>query len=81
MANSFVRYTGNGTTTTYAIPFSYRDTADLSATVAGVNVTAYTLDAAGTNLTFTTAPANAIKTPINILILPTAATANQAAKA
>ena len=58
MANSFVRYTGNGTTTTYAIPFSYRDTADLSATVAGVNVTAYTLDDAGTNLTFTTAPAN-----------------------
>jgi len=58
MANSFVRYTGNGTTTTYAIPFSYRDTADLSATVAGVNITAYTLDAAGTNLTFTTAPAN-----------------------
>jgi hypothetical protein len=58
MANSFVRYTGNGTTTTYAIPFSYRDTADLSATVAGVNVTAYTLDAAGTNLTFDTAPAN-----------------------
>src|SRR6056300_147500 len=58
MANSFVRYTGNGTTTTYAIPFSYRDTADLSATVAGVSVTAYTLDAAGTNLTFTTAPAN-----------------------
>ena len=58
MANSFVRYTGNGTTTTYAIPFSYRSTADLSATVAGANVTAYTLDAAGTNLTFTTAPAN-----------------------
>ncbi|WMM95802.1 tail fiber protein [Pelagibacter phage HTVC142P] len=58
MANSFVRYTGNGSTTTYAIPFSYRDTADLSATVAGVNVTAYTLDAAGTNLTFTTAPSN-----------------------
>jgi hypothetical protein len=58
MANSFVRYTGNGTTTTYAIPFSYRSTDDLSATVAGVNITAYTLDAAGTNLTFTTAPAN-----------------------
>jgi hypothetical protein len=36
MANSFVRYTGNGTTTTYAIPFSYRSTDDLSATVAGV---------------------------------------------
>ena len=58
MANSFVRYTGDGTTTTYAIPFSYRSTADLSATVAGANVTAYTLDAAGTTLTFTTAPAN-----------------------
>jgi len=58
MANSFVRYTGNGTTTTYAIPFSYRSTDDLSATVAGASVTAYTLDAAGTNLTFTTAPAN-----------------------
>ena len=58
MANSFVRYTGNGNTTTYAIPFSYRSEDDLSATVAGVNVTAYTLDAAGTNLTFTTAPAN-----------------------
>ena len=58
MANSFVRYTGNGTTTTYAIPFSYRSAEDLSTTVAGVNVTDYTLDAAGTNLTFTTAPAN-----------------------
>ena len=45
MANSFVRYTGNGTTTTYAIPFSYRSAEDLSTTVAGVNVTAYTLDA------------------------------------
>jgi len=58
MANSFVRYTGNGVTTTYAIPFSYRSTADLTATVAGSNVTAYTLDAAGTNLTFNVAPAN-----------------------
>lgn len=58
MANSFVRYTGNGTTKTYAIPFSYRSADDLTATVAGVNITAYTLDAAGTNLTFTTAPAN-----------------------
>ena len=58
MANSFVRYTGNGTTATYAIPFSYRAAEDLSATVAGINVTAYTLDAAGTNLTFDTAPAS-----------------------
>ena len=29
MANSFVRYTGNGSTTAYSIPFSYRSTADL----------------------------------------------------
>ena len=57
MANSFVRYTGNGTTTAYAIPFSYRSVADLSATVNGVVVTAYTLDGAGTTLTFDTAPA------------------------
>jgi hypothetical protein len=58
MANSFVRYTGNGTTTAYAIPFSYRSVDDLTATVAGVVVTAYTLDGAGTTLTFTSAPAN-----------------------
>ena len=58
MANSFVRYTGNGSTTAYAIPFSYRSVDDLSATVAGVNVTAYTLDGAGTTLTFDVAPAS-----------------------
>ena len=57
MANSFVRYTGNGSTSTYSIPFSYRSTADLSATVAGVNAT-FTLNAAGTTLTFTSPPAN-----------------------
>jgi hypothetical protein len=57
MANSFVRYTGNGATTAYAIPFSYRSVDDLSATVNGVVVTAYTLDGAGTTLTFDTAPA------------------------
>jgi hypothetical protein len=58
MANSFVRYTGNGATTTYAIPFSYRSVDDLSATVNGTVVTTYTLDGAGTNLTFNVAPAN-----------------------
>ena len=57
MANSFVRYTGNGSTSTYSIPFSYRSTADLSATVAGVNTT-FTLNAAGTTLTFASPPAN-----------------------
>tara|TARA_B100000424_G_scaffold168439_1_gene129585 strand:- start:3 stop:2042 length:2040 start_codon:yes stop_codon:yes gene_type:complete len=58
MANSFVRYTGNGSTTAYSIPFSYRSTADLTVTLAGVATTAFTLNAAGTTVTFNTAPAN-----------------------
>ena len=35
MANSFVRYTGDNSTTSYSIPFSYRSTADLTVTLAG----------------------------------------------
>jgi len=58
MANSFVRYTGNGSTTAYSIPFSYRSTADLTTTISGVANTNFTLNAAGTTLTFDTAPAN-----------------------
>ena len=57
MANSFVRYTGNNSTTSYSIPFSYRSTADLTVTLAGVATTAYTLNSAGTTLTFNSAPA------------------------
>tara|TARA_B100000902_G_C27165774_1_gene841121 strand:+ start:55 stop:1113 length:1059 start_codon:yes stop_codon:yes gene_type:complete len=57
MANSFVRYTGNNSTTAYAIPFSYRATGDLTVTLAGVATTAFTLNAAGTTLTFNSAPA------------------------
>jgi hypothetical protein len=57
MANSFVRYTGNNSTTSYSIPFSYRATSDLTVTLSGVVTTAYTLNSAGTTLTFTTAPA------------------------
>ena len=60
MANSFVRYTGNNSTTAYSIPFSYRATGDLTVTLAGVATTAFTLNAAGTTLTFNTAPANAV---------------------
>jgi hypothetical protein len=60
MANSFVRYTGNNSTTAYSIPFSYRTTGDLTVTLAGVATTAFTLNAAGTTLTFNTAPANAV---------------------
>lgn len=58
MANSFVRYTGDGNTASYSIPFSYRSTADLTITLAGVASTAFTLNAAGTTLTFNSAPAN-----------------------
>ena len=60
MANSFVRYTGNNSTTSYSIPFSYRATEDLTVTLAGVATTAFTLNAAGTTLTFNTAPANSV---------------------
>ena len=58
MANSFVRYTGDGSTAAYAIPFSYRSTDDLTVTISGVETSAYTLDGAGTTLTFDTAPAD-----------------------
>ena len=59
MANSFVRYTGDGNTSAYSIPFSYRSTADLVVTLAGSATTAYTLNAAGTTLTFNSPPASA----------------------
>ena len=58
MANSFVRYVGNGSTDAYAVPFSYRAQADVAVTVDGVAVTAYTWNGAGTVITFTTAPLN-----------------------
>ena len=58
MANSFVRYTGDGNTSSYSIPFSYRSTADLTVTLAGVATTAFTLNAAGTTLTFNATPSN-----------------------
>ena len=59
MANSFVRYTGDGNTSAYSIPFSYRSTADLIVPIAGSATTAFTLNAAGTTLTFTSPPASA----------------------
>ena len=60
MANSFVRYTGDNSTTAYSIPFSYRATGDLTVTLAGSATTAYSLNAAGTTLTFNTAPASGV---------------------
>jgi len=58
MANSFVRYTGDGNTSAFAIPFSYRVESDLVVTLAGVATTAFTINAAGTTLTFTSTPSN-----------------------
>ena len=58
MANSFVRYTGNGSTSSYAVPFSYRAQADVTVTIDGVATTAFTWDGAGTNITFTSPPAD-----------------------
>ena len=58
MANSFVRYTGNGNTTQYAVSFSYRDQADIEVTINGVATTAFTWNGAGTQITFNSAPAN-----------------------
>ena len=58
MANSFVRYTGNGSTDAYAVPFSYRAQADVSVTIDGVATSAYTWNGAGTVITFTSPPAD-----------------------
>ena len=41
MANSFVRYTGNGSTTAYAVPFSYRVQGDIAITINGSATTAF----------------------------------------
>ena len=59
MANSFVRYTGDGNTSTFSIPFSYRVAGDLTVTVNAVATTAFTFNAAGTTITFTSPQANA----------------------
>ena len=58
MANSFVRYTGNGSTTAYSVPFSYRAQEDVTITIDGVVTTAFTFNGAGTQVTFTSAPAS-----------------------
>ena len=58
MANSFVRYTGNGSTTAYAVPFSYVNQAHVAVTIGGVANTAFTWNGAGTQITFDSAPAD-----------------------
>lgn len=55
MAYSYVKYTGNGSTTTYSIPFTYISKDYLEVKVNNVLTTAYTLPTAS-SLQFTVAP-------------------------
>tara|TARA_R110002020_G_scaffold165804_5_gene353505 strand:+ start:23639 stop:26374 length:2736 start_codon:yes stop_codon:yes gene_type:complete len=73
MANSFVRYTGNNSTTVYAIPFSYRSQSDITVTLGGVATTAFSYNGAGTQITFDTAPG----TDVAIQITRTTSQASQ----
>jgi len=52
-------YTGNGSTTSYALTFQYIDEDDIKVSLDGVNTTAYTL-ANATTVLFNTAPANGV---------------------
>ena len=56
MANSFVRYTGDGNTTQFSITFDYIETAHVTCTVDGVS-TSFTLSSGGTVATLSSAPA------------------------
>ena len=53
-----VSYTGNGSTTGYALPFSYIATTHIKAYLANVETTAFTVS--GSTLTFTSAPADTV---------------------
>jgi hypothetical protein len=57
MANSFVRFTQTGSTTNYPLGFTYRSQADISVTLNGIATSAFTWNAAGTEIIFNTAPA------------------------
>lgn len=57
MAYSYVKYTGNGVTTTYVIPFVYLSSDYLEVSVNDVLTTAYTLPTSS-SLQFTVAPPN-----------------------
>lgn len=57
MANTFVEYTGDGSTTNYSFTFEYLKQADVKVTLDGVATTAFTF-ANATTLSFNTAPSN-----------------------
>ena len=58
MAFSYLTYTGNGSTTQYAINFPYIDTTHIKAYLGGTVTTAFSVS--GSTLTFNTAPANSV---------------------
>ena len=60
MSFALVRYTGNGSTTTYSVPFTYRSTADVVVKVNGVTQTLTTHYSfpSTSSITFGSAPAN-----------------------
>ena len=59
MANTFVEYTGNGSTTNYSFTFEYIKEAEVKVTLDGTATTAFTF-ANATTLSFTTAPASGV---------------------
>ena len=60
MANSYVEYTGNGSTTNFSITFDYLDSSHLACTVDGSS-TSFTLSSGGTVATISPAPSNGAK--------------------
>ena len=60
MSYSPQTYTGNGSTTTFSIPFTFINSTDVKATVGGTAVATsdYSIDVPNSNFIFNTAPAN-----------------------
>ena len=56
MANSFIEYTGDGSTTAFSITFNYLATTDVKAFLNGTPTTAFSVN--GQTLTFNSAPAS-----------------------
>lgn len=57
MANTYVDYTGNGSTQTFAFTFDYLESTHIKVEVNSVETTAFTVDASAKTVTLTTAPA------------------------
>ena len=68
MANSYVEYTGNGSTTTYAIPFPFLEDAHVIAEVNGVTTS---ITVSGGNAVFGSAPASSAVIRISRSTSPT----------